>query len=105
MDKDQEIIEEELVYGARRREKLWQNLAFIGLGFGVLGCLGGMTVAVLDVDPAPVVIPYDPNTGMALPNASVGAVRVTENQAVIEAEVFRYVTQRDPCLVPSRMIT
>lgn len=95
MAKDQEIIEEELIYGARRREKLWQKLAFIGLGFGVLGCLGGMAVAVLDVDPAPVVVPYDPNTGMALPNASVGAVRVTENQAVIEAAVFRYVTQRE----------
>ncbi|MBZ0123601.1 MAG: type IV secretion system protein [Roseovarius sp.] len=95
MAKDQEIIEEELIYGARRREKLWQKLAFVGLGFGVLGCLGGMAVAVLDVDPAPVVVPYDPNTGMALPNASVGAVRVTENQAVIEAAVFRYVTQRE----------
>jgi len=93
--KDQEIIEEELIYGARRREKLWQKLAFVGLSFGVLGCLGGMAVAVLDVDPAPVVVPYDPNTGMALPNASVGAVRVTENQAVIEAAVFRYVTQRE----------
>lgn len=95
MAKDQEIIEEELIYGARRREKLWQKLAFVGLSFGVLGCLGGMAVAVLDVDPAPVVVPYDPNTGMALPNASVGAVRVTENQAVIEAAVFRYVTQRE----------
>lgn len=65
------------------------------MGFGVLGCLGAATVAILDVDPPPVVVPYDPNTGMALPNAAVEAVRVTENQAVIEAEVFRYVTQRE----------
>ncbi|SFQ68543.1 type IV secretion system protein VirB8 [Roseivivax halotolerans] len=95
MAKDQEIIEEELIFGARRREQLWQKLAFVGLGFGVLGCLGAATVAILDVDPPPVVVPYDPNTGMALPNAAVEAVRVTENQAVIEAEVFRYVTQRE----------
>jgi type IV secretion system protein VirB8 len=92
---EQNIIEEELVYGARRRELLWQKLALAGLGFGVMGCLGGVAVAVLDVDPAPVVVPYDPSTGMALPNASVEAVRVTENQAVIEAEVFRYVTDRE----------
>ncbi|ATG37961.1 MAG: type IV secretion system protein [Rhodobiaceae bacterium] len=95
MAKDQEIIEEELIFGARRREQLWQKLAFAGLGFGVLGCLGAATVAILDVDPAPVVVPYDPNTGMALPNAAVEAVSVTQNQAVIEAEVFRYVTERE----------
>lgn len=95
MANEQEIIEEELIYGARRREQLWQKLAFIGLGFGVLGCLGGVAVAILDVDPPPVVVPYDPNTGMALPNAAVEAVSVTQNQAIIEAEVFRYVTQRE----------
>ncbi len=95
MAKDLEIIEEELIYGARRRERLWQKLAFIGLGFGVMGCLGGMAIALLDVDPPPVVVPYDPNTGMALPNASVRTVSITENQAIIEAEVFRYVTKRE----------
>ncbi|MEO9983164.1 MAG: type IV secretion system protein, partial [Nitratireductor sp.] len=48
-----------------------------------------------DVDPPPVVVPYDPATGFALPEASVGASSVTANQAIIEAEVFRYVTDRE----------
>lgn len=95
MTKEQEIIEEELIYGARRREQFWQKLGLSGLAFGAIGCLAAAAVAILDVDPEPVVVPYDPETGMALPNASVGAVRVTEKQAVIEAVVFRYVTDRE----------
>ena len=92
---EKEIVEEELIYGARRREQLWQKLAFGGLAFGIIGCLSAAAVAILDVDPDPVVVPYNPETGMALPNASVGVVRVTENQAVIESVVFRYVTDRE----------
>ncbi len=92
---DAEIIEEELVYGARRREMLWQRLAFAGLGFGILGCLAAAAVAVLDVDPAPMIVPFDSETGMALPNASVRAVSLTERPAIIEAQVYRYVTDRE----------
>lgn len=95
MDTEAQIIEEELVYGALRRERLWQRLGVMGLIFGILGCLAAATVAILDVDPPPVVVPYDPETGFALPEASVGATTVTENQAIIEAEVFRYVTDRE----------
>ncbi|WP_108816836.1 virB8 family protein [Loktanella sp. Alg231-35] len=95
MASEAEIIEEELIYGARRREQLWQKLAFVGLLFGVSGCLAAAAVAILDVDPAPVVVPYDPETGMALPNASVVAVQVTQNQAIIESAVFRYVSDRE----------
>ena len=74
MDDETAIIEEELVYGALRRERLWQRLGLLGLIFGIL-----------DVDPPPVVVPYDPATGFALPEASVGATTVTENRAIIEA--------------------
>lgn len=95
MTQETEIVEEELIYGARRREKLWQKLALSGLVFGIIGCLSAATVAILDVDPDPIVVPYNPETGMALPNASVGAVRVTENEAIIESVVFRYVTDRE----------
>ena len=95
MSREAEIVEEELIYGARRREQLWQKLAFAGLFFGVLGCLSAAAVSVLDVDPAPFLVPYDPETGLALPNASVSAVQVTENQAIIESAVFKYVTDRE----------
>ena len=95
MDEETAIIEEELVYGALRRERLWQRLGLLGLIFGILGCLSAAAVAVLDVDPPPVVVPYDPATGFALPEASVGATTVTENRAIIKAEVFRYVTDRE----------
>ncbi len=95
MDEEAAIIEEELVYGALRRERVWQRLGLLGLGFGIIGCLSAATVAILDVDPPPVVVPYDPATGFALPEASVGATTVTENRAIIEAEVFRYVTDRE----------
>ncbi len=95
MDEEAAIIEEELVYGALRRERLWQRLGLFGLIFGILGSLSAAAVAILDVDPPPVVVPYDPATGFALPEASVGATTVTENRAIIEAEVFRYVTDRE----------
>ena len=95
MDEETAIIEEELVYGALRRERLWQRLGLLGLIFGILGCLSAAAVAILDVDPPPVVVPYDSETGFALPEASVGATTVTENRAIIEAEVFRYVTDRE----------
>ena len=95
LDEETAIIEEELVYGALRRERLWQRLGLLGMVFGILGCLSAATVAILDVDPPPVVVPYDPETGFALPEASVGATTITENRAIIEAEVFRYVTDRE----------
>ncbi|RKF12563.1 type IV secretion system protein [Roseovarius spongiae] len=95
MNSEREIIEEELVYGALRRERLWQRLGLLGMIFGLIGSLGAVMVAILDVDPPPVVVPYDPETGFALPEASVGATHVTGNQAVIEAEIFRYVTDRE----------
>ncbi|MFV1630797.1 virB8 family protein [Phaeobacter sp. JH20_18] len=95
MATEQEHIEEELIYGARRREQLWQKLGIAGMAFGVIGCLSAAAVAVLDVDPDPVVVPFNPETGMALPNAQVETQRVTENQAIIESVAFRYVTDRE----------
>ena len=90
-----DIVEEELIYGARRRERVWKALAAAGLTFGVAGCLATAAVAILDVDPPPALVAYDPDTGMALPEARVGAVSLTEREAVIEAQVFRYVMDRE----------
>jgi len=95
MAEDREIIEEELVYGARRRELFWQKLGVTGLGFGAMGCLAAALVAILDTDPAPLIVPFDSETGMALPNAVVEAVTLTERPAIIEAQIYRYVTDRE----------
>ena len=95
MVSEADVIEEELVYGARRREVMWQKLGLSGLGFGVIGCLAAASVAILDVDPPPMIVPFDTETGMALPNALVRAVSLTERPAIIEAQVYRYVIDRE----------
>ncbi|MFC5567100.1 virB8 family protein [Rubellimicrobium aerolatum] len=95
MNRMSEIIEEELIYGARRRERVWKAIAGAGALFGVMGCLAAAAVAILDVDPAPALVAYDPDTGLALPEASVQAVSLAERPAVIQAQVFRYVTDRE----------
>ena len=90
-----EIVEEELVHGALRRERLWQLIGLGGAGFGVLGCLAAAIVALSIKAPMPVVVPYDPDTGMALPNATVATVSLAERPAVIEAQIFRYILDRE----------
>ena len=40
MNSEREIIEEELVYGALRRERLWQRLGLLGIMFGLF--VGGI---------------------------------------------------------------
>ena len=90
-----ELVEEELVHGALRREQLWKMIGLGGAGFGVVGCLAAAAVALLIETPAPVVVPYDPETGMALPNATVETVRLSERPAVIEAQIYRYIFERE----------
>ena len=89
------VVEEELVYGALRRERQWQVIGISGAGFGVFGCLAAAAVAILVEPPLPVVVPYDPESGLALPNATVEAVRLSERPAVIEAQVYRYIFDRE----------
>jgi type IV secretion system protein VirB8 len=90
-----ELVEEELVYGALRREQLWQMIGIGGAGFGVVGCLAAAAVALLTETPLPVIVPYDPETGMALPNAMVEAVSLAERPAVTEAQIYRYIFERE----------
>ena len=90
-----ELIEEELIYGARRRERVWKAVAGVASLFGVMGCLSAAAVAVLDVDAPPALVPYDPDTGLALPEATVQAVTLAERPAVIQAQVFRYIVDRE----------
>jgi type IV secretion system protein VirB8 len=90
-----ELVEEELVYGALRREQLWRMIGLGGAGFGAVGCLAAAAVALLVEAPPPVVVPYDPATGMALPNARVETVSLAERPAVIEAQIYRYIYERE----------
>ena len=89
------IVEEELVYGALRREETWRKLGIGGAVFGVMGCLSAAAVALLIETPPPVVVPFDPATGLALPNAAVQSVTPAERPAVIEAQIKRHITDRE----------
>lgn len=90
-----DLVEEELVHSALRREALWRIIGLAGAGFGVLGCLSAAAVALMVETPAPVVVPYDPQTGLALPNATVQTVTLAERPAVIEAQIYRYILDRE----------
>ena len=90
-----DLVEEELVYGALRREQLWRMIGISGAGFGVFGCLTAAAVALMVETPPPVVVPYDPATGRALPNATVETVSLAERPAVIEAQIYRYILDRE----------
>jgi len=90
-----DVVEEELVYGALRRERQWQMIGIAGAGFGIFGCLAAAAVALLIDPPMPVVVPYDPESGLALPNATVEAVRLSERPAVIESQIYRYILDRE----------
>jgi type IV secretion system protein VirB8 len=47
-----ELVEEELIHGALRREQLWRMIGLGGAGFGVLGCLAAAAVALMVETPA-----------------------------------------------------
>ena len=51
-----ELVEEELIHGALRREQLWKMIGLGGAGFGVLGCLAAAAVALMVETPPPVVV-------------------------------------------------
>ncbi len=90
-----ELVEEELIHGALRREQLWKMIGLGGAGFGVLGCLAAAAVALMVETPPPVVVPYDPETGLALPNATVETVSLAERPAIIVAQIYRYIVERE----------
>lgn len=90
-----EIIEEELIFGARKREEQWRKIAMVAASFGVIGCLSAAAVAIFDEDPPPALVPFDPVSGLALPMANVGTISLNEQQAVVASMVFAYVRDRE----------
>lgn len=90
-----QTIEEELIFGAMRREKQWK-LATLIAGLVAMGSLVAAAIVVLSyTPPPPVLIPYNPETGIAMPNATVRSISLAEREAVIEAAVYRYVIDRE----------
>ena len=90
-----DTVTEELVFGALRRERLWQIMGLSGAGFGAVMGLGMMFVAFKHEMPAPQLVPFDTTTGAAVPWAEVRAISLTEERAVTEAMIFSYVRDRE----------
>lgn len=90
-----DVIEEELVYGALRRERLWKIIAGTCAAFGAVACLTTAALAILSVPTPPVVVAIDAETGLALPEAHVRARTLLERPAVIESNIYRYVLDRE----------
>ncbi|CUX79976.1 virB8 family protein [Roseibaca calidilacus] len=90
-----ETVTEELVFGALRRERLWQIIALSATGFGIVMGLGMMVVAMKHEMPTPQLVPFDTSTGAAVPWAEVRAISLDEEQAVADAMVFAYVRDRE----------
>lgn len=95
MPDKQKTLDAELIFGALRREKQWKiTAAFMGaVAVGAIGVAGYVIINL--TPPPPVVVPYDPNTGLALPNAAVRAVSLGEEESVVQASVYRYVVDRE----------
>ena len=94
-DENQSILEAEVIYGAMQREKLWK-IAFAGMTVAaVVSVCASAAVMVWHQPPAPVVVPFDPATGMAVPNAAVEAVTLNERSAVVQSLIYQYVIDRE----------
>ena len=79
------VIEEELIYGAARREAFWKKYGTAGWVFGGFGCIMAAIVAASHETPAPVLVPFDPSTGMALPMVNLEAIAVQQRDAVVQS--------------------
>ena len=91
----QSLQDAEVIYGALRRERVWQ-IAFMGMTLAAVVSVGAAAFVVAGVrPPAPVIVPFDPATGMAVPNAAVGAISLDERPAVVQALVYQYVLDRE----------
>lgn len=94
-DKNQYILETEVIYGAMQRENIWK-IAFAGMTVAAVVSISAAAAVLIWVrPPAPIVVPFDPETGMAVPNAAVQAVSLDERPAVVQSLVYQYVIDRE----------
>ena len=90
-----ETVEDELIFGALRRERQWKIAAASMALMAACSMAVAGAVTLYHQPSPPVLVPYDPATGVAIPNASVKAVTLTEKRAVVEAAIYRYVKDRE----------
>lgn len=89
------ILDAEIIYGAMRRERLWQ-FATVALILVAGASLATASFVVMTVrPPAPIVVPFDPATGMAVPNAMVESISLDERTAVVQALAYQYIQDRE----------
>ena len=94
-NKEQTLLDAEIIYGAMRREKIWQML-FIGMTLAAIIAVGATSFVLAAMrPPAPVIVPFDPDTGLAVPNAAVEGISLDEQGAVVQSLVYRYVVDRE----------
>lgn len=94
-DNDKSILEAEVIYGAMQRERLWK-IAFAGMtAAAIVSVCSSAAVMIWHQPPAPIVVPFDPETGMAVPNAAIGSVSLNERSAVVQSLVYQYVIDRE----------
>ncbi|MGY6697728.1 MAG: virB8 family protein [Roseinatronobacter sp.] len=90
-----ETVTEELIFGALRRERMWQYIALGSGAFGALMGIGMMVVSLRHDVPAPELIPFDPSTGNAVAWAQVRSISVHEERAVRDSLIYAYVRDRE----------
>lgn len=94
-DSQMSVVQEEMIYGALRREALWKRVAIASMTFGAAGCIAAAVVALNKEVPAPALVPFDPATGLAVPQANVASITLDHKSAVVESMVYRYVIDRE----------
>ena len=95
MSNAQDTLTAEVIYGTFRREKQWK-IAFAGMAVVASVAIASAAYVVTSfTPPAPIVVPYDVNTGVAVPNAAVKAISLSEDDAIINASIYRYVVDRE----------
>ncbi|WP_273794988.1 virB8 family protein [Brucella intermedia] len=88
-------LEEELIFGAMDRERRWRRIAYVGLTFGIIGCLTTGAVAIFVDKPAPELVPYDVRNGVVLPDTKITSISTKQTDAIIESLVYAYVQDRE----------
>lgn len=94
-DDPKSFLEAEVIYGAIQREQFWKVAAAACGTTALIAIIAASFVVVNVRPPAPIIIPFDPATGMAVPNAAVTSISLDEQSAVTQSLLYQYVLDRE----------